>query len=273
MPILRDPECPAGADVLIMESTYGDRLHAPIEEMHTQLAAILARVHARGGKVVIPSFALERAQEIVLALKGLERHGLMPPMPVYVDSPLTVKITDVFRLHPECFDEGARALVSGDESPFDFSGLRYVSSTDDSKAIDADSGPSIIISASGMCEAGRVLHHLKATIEDPRNAVLIVGFQAAHTLGRRLVEHRPRVKIFGVERDVRAEVVVMNGFSAHADQADLVAFAGAARDAGRLRRVLLVHGEPGPQQTLADLLYTRLALQVQIPAAGDVVTV
>ncbi len=271
MPILRDPECPPGADVLLMESTYGDRLHAPIEEMDDKLAEVLERVYRRGGKVIIPSFALERAQEIVFSIRSLRRQNRMPPMPVYVDSPLTVQITDVFKLHPECFDTETRALLGGRESPFEFEQLRYVSSKEDSKAIDADGHPAIVISASGMCEAGRVLHHLKATIEDPKNAVLIVGFQAPHTLGRRIVERRQRVKIFGVERDLRAEVVVLNGFSAHADQKDLVEFVQGARDqGGRLRRVILVHGEPQPQKALTKLLEGAGIRDVQSPAAGDV---
>ena len=273
MPILRDPETPAGAQTLIIESTYGDRLHAPIEEMDDQLAAVIKRVHARGGKIVVPSFALERAQEIVFALKVLKREGRMPAMPVYVDSPLTVKITDVFKLHPECYDEETRELIARNESPFDFDELRYVSSTEDSKAIDADGHPAVIISASGMCEAGRVLHHLKATIEDPKNCVLIVGFQAPHTLGRRLVEHRQRVKIFGVERDARAEVVVMNGFSAHADQKDLVEYIGDARRGGALENVILVHGDPGPQKILRDLVMKAGVPSVQAPAIGDKITV
>lgn len=270
MPILRDPEAPADVDVLLMESTYGDRLHAPIEEMDAKLAEVIARVYKRGGKVIIPSFALERAQEIVFALKGLKKRNAMPPMPVYVDSPLTVRLTDVFKLHPECFDQETRALVSGAESPFDFDQLRYVSSVEDSKAIDTDGHPAIIIAASGMCEAGRVLHHLKATVEDPKNAVLIVGFQAPHTLGRRIVERRQRVKIFGVERDLRAEVAVLNGFSAHADQHDLRDFVQGARDrGGKLQRVILVHGEPGPQKALTDLLHADGVANVSAPAAGD----
>jgi metallo-beta-lactamase family protein len=256
-----------------MESTYGDRLHQPIAEMDAKLAEVLDRVYRRGGKVIIPSFALERAQEIVFALKALQRQGKMPPMPVFVDSPLTVKITDVFKLHPECFDEETRALISGSESPFEFDKLRYVSSIDDSKAIDADGHPAIVISASGMCEAGRVVHHLKASIEDPKNAVLIVGFQAPHTLGRRIVEKRPRVKIFGVERELRAEVVVMNGFSAHADQKDLSEFVGEAREGGRLKNVILVHGEPGPQKALTELLNKAGSPPVHSPAAGDRIAV
>jgi metallo-beta-lactamase family protein len=273
MPILRDPEHAPPAELLIMESTYGDRLHAPIEESDAKLAEVIGRVYKRGGKVIVPSFALERAQEIVFALKGLRRMGQMPPMPVYVDSPLTVKITDVFKLHPECFDPEARALLVGGESPFDFDDLKYVSSVEGSKRIDSDGGPAIVISASGMCESGRVLHHLKATIEDPKNAVLIVGFQAVHTLGRRLVEHRARVRVFGVERDVRAEVVVLNGFSAHADQADLVDFAEKAQSGGRLEKVVLVHGEPGPQKVLGDLLRKQGIDDVTAPGPGDRLTI
>jgi metallo-beta-lactamase family protein len=269
MPILKDPECPTGADALIIESTYGDRLHAPIQEMDAKLAEIIDRVYKRGGKVIIPSFALERAQEIVFALKALQRQGKMPPMPVYVDSPLTVKITDVFKLHPECFDEETRALVSSDQSPFDFDRLRYVSATEDSKAIDADNHPAIVISASGMCEAGRIVHHLKASIEDPKNAVLIVGFQAPHTLGRRIVEKRPRVKIFGVERELRAEVYVMNGFSAHADQNDLKDYVAEAREGGRLKNVILVHGDPGPQKVLSGLLTSAGVPSVHAPGPGE----
>jgi metallo-beta-lactamase family protein len=194
-------------------------------------------------------------------------------MPVYVDSPLTVKITDVFKLHPECYDAETRALIAGHESPFEFDQLRYVSSKEDSKAIDTDGHPAVVISASGMCEAGRILHHLKAGVEDPKNAVLIVGFQAPQTLGRRIVERRQRVKIFGVERDLRAEVVVMNGFSAHADQKDLTEFVAEVRASGPLKNVILVHGEPGPQKILTGLLEKSGVGSVRSPAAGDRMTV
>jgi len=269
MPILRDPEIPERVDYLITESTYGDRRHPPIAESQDALAAAVARTAARGGKVVIPSFALERAQEIVFALRSLERAGRMPPMPVYVDSPLTVKITDIFKLHPECYDAETRALIRGHDSPFDFPELRYVDDREDSKAIDAERGPSIVISASGMCEAGRILHHLKAGIEDPRNTVLIVGYQAQHTLGRRLVEQRARVRIFGVERERRAEVVVLNGFSAHADQRDLVSYAAATAARGAIEHVALVHGDPKPQEILAGLLGARGIGDVRVPSPGD----
>ncbi|HEY1958808.1 MAG TPA: MBL fold metallo-hydrolase [Polyangiaceae bacterium] len=273
IPILRDPESADAVNVLVTESTYGDRLHPALEAMDEALVELINRVYKRGGKMIVPSFALERAQEIVFAISRLRSKKLIPSMPVYVDSPLTVKITDVFRMHPECYDEETRALIAGRESPFEFESLRYVSDKEDSKAIDANHQPCIIISASGMCEAGRVLHHLKAGIEDPKNAVVIVGFQAPHTLGRRIVERRQRVKIFGVERDLRAEVAVMNGFSAHADQKDLVAYAEHTRDTGKLDQVILVHGEPGPQRVLKDKLAERGIKNVSNPAPGDVIEV
>ena len=267
MPILKDPEIVEGAHALLTESTYGDRLHKPIAAMEDDLAAVLERTYKRGGKVVIPSFALERAQELLYALSELKHQGRMPKMRVYVDSPLTVKITDIFRLHPECYDPETRALIRQGRSPFDFEEVRYVEDKEESKAIDASREPAVIISASGMCEAGRIVHHLKATIEDEKNTVCIVGYQAAHTLGRRIVERRSRVKIFGVERDLRAEVVVMNGFSAHADQTDLVEHATELKEKGPLRRIALVHGEPSAQQALVAKLKDRGLDDVHAPAA------
>jgi metallo-beta-lactamase family protein len=268
-PILRDPEVAEGADALLMESTYGDRNHDGTDRMEAQLAEVILRTVRRGGKLLIPSFALERAQEVIFALKKLRRDDLIPQIPVYVDSPLTVKITDIFKLHPECYDTETRGLMRANDSPFDFPEVRYVDGVEDSKAIDADDSPAIIISASGMCEAGRILHHLKSCIEDDRNTVLIVGYQAQHTLGRRLVEQRSRVRIFGVERDRRAEVVVLNGFSAHADQRDLLAYAQGIADKGALKQIALVHGEPKPQRVLADLLRARGMRHIAIPSAGD----
>jgi metallo-beta-lactamase family protein len=269
LPILRDPEVPDGVECLITESTYGDRLHGPVEALGDELADVVCRTAARGGKVVIPSFALERTQEIVYELKLLKQRGRIPPLPVYVDSPLTVKLTEIFRLHPECYDQAARELLRRQDSPFEFEGLRYVSETEESKEIDVEERPSIIISASGMCEAGRVLHHLRTTVSDSRNTVVIVGFQAQHTLGRRLVERRSEVRIFGMMRPRRAEVVVLNGFSAHADQNGLLEFAEAVRRQGPTRRVLLVHGEPRAQEALARALAARGFPTVHAPAAGE----
>jgi metallo-beta-lactamase family protein len=269
LPILRDPEVPGGVECLVTESTYGDRLHGPIELLGEELAAVIRRTYERGGKVVIPSFALERAQEVVYELKRLREQHRIPALPVYVDSPLTVKLTDIFRMHPECYDDAARALLRGQDSPFQFDGLKYVSDVEASKAIDVEERPSIIIAASGMCEAGRVLHHLRTTVSDSRNTVAIVGFQAQHTLGRRLVERRPEVRIFGVMRPRRAEVVVLDGFSAHADQKGLLDFAEAVRQRGPLRRILLVHGEPRAQEVLTRELEARGFPSVHAPAPGE----
>lgn len=272
-PILRDPEVVEGADALITESTYGDRLHDSREKMDEDLAKVVNRTYQRGGKLIIPSFALERAQELVLALKKLRRAEVIPKIPVYVDSPLTVRITDVFKLHPECYDAETRALLRGHDSPFEFEDLTYVEDKEESKQISSSPGACIVISASGMCEAGRVLHHLRDGIEDARNTVLIVGYQAVHTLGRRLVEGRSRVKIFGVERERRADVVVLNGFSAHADQKDLVEYAELTREKGAVGRVMLVHGDPTPQKILSGKLRERGFADVAMPAPGDVVRI
>jgi len=269
MPLLRDPEIPPRTSCLLMESTYGDRNHDAIEEMEDQLHEVIARTIGRGGKVIVPSFALERAQEVIYALKQLKSQGRLPDVPVYVDSPLTVKLTDVFRIHPDCLDDQARRILMEGDSPFDFDGLRYISSVEDSKAIDRSDEPCVVISASGMCEFGRVVHHLVAAIEDRENTVLIVGFQAQHTLGRRLVELQPRVRIFGVERERHAEVAVLNGFSAHAGQDDLLEYAEAVRDAGPLRQIALVHGEDQPRNTLKRLLEERGFPSVHTPCRGD----
>jgi metallo-beta-lactamase family protein len=269
-PILRDPELPEGVSTLIIESTYGDRLHPPIAETDAQLAAIVRRTAERGGKVLIPSFALERAQQLIFSLKKLRATGAVPPIPVYVDSPLTVNVTSVFRAHPECYDQEAARWLAGNDSPFDFEGLHFIDSVQDSMAIDASPDPSIIISASGMCEAGRILHHLKAHVENARNAVVIVGFQAQHTLGRRIVERRPQLRIFGVDRRLHAEVAVLNGFSAHADQAGLLRFIERVRGSGTLSRVALVHGEITALESLREKLAERAVPGVAIPAPGDI---
>jgi metallo-beta-lactamase family protein len=271
-PILRDPEVPTGAELLLLESTYGDRLHPPYAEMETELARVLGRTIGRGGKVVIPSFALERAQEIVYALKRLRDAGKLPKVPVYVDSPLTVQVTEIFKLHPDCYDQEMREILRRSGSPFEFPELKYVSDKKESQAIDASDDPAIIISASGMCEGGRVVHHLKATIGDSKNMIIIVGFQAQHTLGRRLVERRRQVPIFGVERSLEAEVAVLNGFSAHADRNELVEFAEAMRERGPLRQVALVHGEIKAQLALRDELEERHFPTVRVPARGERMT-
>ena len=273
LPILREPEVPSGINCLMLESTYGDRCHPPIEEVDSALAAAINRTAQRGGKIIIPSFALERAQEVVYSIKRLRKANLIPALPVYVDSPLTVKLTDVFKMHPECWDKQTYSLLLSGDSPFDFDGLHYISDKEASKALAASAGPFIVISASGMCEAGRILHHLREGIEDERNTILIVGYQAQHTLGRRIVERHREVKIFGVMRRLAAEVVVLSGFSAHADQKDLVGFAEAVREQGKLRQVLLVHGEPPAQAALTLELSKRGFTQITAPGPDEKIRV
>ncbi|MBK7857853.1 MAG: MBL fold metallo-hydrolase [Archangiaceae bacterium] len=273
LPILRDPQTPDGVECLVMESTYGDRLHEPIDRSTESLGEAIRKTLARKGKVIIPSFALERAQEIIFALKRLRAQAQLPKVPVYVDSPLAVRLTEVFKLHPECYDAETAKYLSGADSPFEFDGLHYVSEVADSMAIDSSDEPSVVIAAGGMCEGGRVLHHLRHGIGNERNTVIIVGYQAQHTLGRRLVEGRAEVRIFGVPRSRAAEVVVLNGFSAHADQAGLLRYAGQVGARGPLSRIVLVHGEPKAQAALkAQLTSTRVCAQVDVPARGDVLT-
>ncbi|HTR50362.1 MAG TPA: MBL fold metallo-hydrolase [Kofleriaceae bacterium] len=268
MPILRDPEVPGDVDWLITESTYGDRLHPPIAQSHEALAATITRTAARGGKVVIPAFALERAQELILALSQLRARGAIPALPVFLDSPLATKITDVFRLHPDCYGRDAFELVHSGTA-FEFDGLTYTADVAASKAIDALAGPAIVIAGSGMCEGGRVLHHLRVMIGDAHNTIVIVGFQAEHTLGRRIAERRHQVKIFGLMHEVLADVVVLDGFSAHADQRGLTEFAEAVRAHGKLKQVFLVHGEAPAQVALVRHLAERGFASVTTPGPGD----
>jgi metallo-beta-lactamase family protein len=270
MPILRDPTPAPAADALIIESTYGDRVHPPHEEAEQRLLELIGSTCTRGGKVVIPAFTVGRTQEIVYSLHRLANARKLPDVPVFVDSPLAVNVTEVFRLHPECYDEELREFMAQDRhpDPFGFDRLRYIRNVEDSKALNVLEGPAVIISASGMCEAGRIQHHLKHNIGDPRNAVLIVSWQAPHTLGRRLVERRKVVKIFGQEYPLRARVEVINGYSAHADRDGLLGWVKPiAQD---LQQAFVVHGDPGPAAALADGLRGLGVRDVAVPEQGDV---
>jgi len=249
-----------------MESTYGNRTHAPAEGMQDQLLEVIERTRKRGGKVIIPSFALERAQEIVYSLNQLVKSRQMAPLPVYVDSPLTVNLTQVFRRHHECYDKETVAFDDSHGDPFGFNLLTMVESVDESKALNRLDHPAVIISASGMCEAGRVVHHLRNSIEDRKNTIVIVGYQAQHTLGRRIVERRPRVKIFGVERDLNAEVAVLNAFSAHADRDELLWWVGEC--GAQVRKFFMVHGDPDPCEALAGHVQ-QLGRAAHVPVQGE----
>jgi metallo-beta-lactamase family protein len=241
VPILRDPWEPDDADVVLMESTYGDRDHDPIEKLDNELSEVVTRTHERGGKVIVPSFALERAQEFVYALKRLEMKGRIPEIHVFVDSPLTVNITEVFRLHADLFDEEIRNVMEHSGNPFELKHIDYIRSVEQSKKLNSLTKPAVIISASGMCEYGRIQHHLRNNCEDERNTILIIGFQAANTLGRRIVERQKEIKIFGIKHPLRAQVKTLNSLSAHAGRTELIAFGKRFKD--RAQRILLVHGE------------------------------
>lgn len=266
LPIIRDPETPSEADYLILESTYGNRVHKPNEDVRARLADIINRTAQRGGRVIVPAFAVGRTQQLVLLLHELAEAREIPRIPIFVDSPLAINATEVYRKHTECYDAETREhLRNGD--PFGFNMLRYVREASESKTLNGLHGPMVIISASGMCEAGRILHHLRNNIDDARNTVLIVGFQAEHTLGRKIVEKRQEVPIFGEPVRLRAEVAVINELSGHADQQELLAW--IAPHAKALKRVFLVHGEVEQSQPLAALIRETYGLDVVIPDRGD----
>lgn len=267
LPIIRDPSGIQGCDLLLTESTYGNRYHPPPESLPDRVAEIVEGVRARGGKIIIPAFAVGRVQEVVWILKGLIDAGRIPRLPVYVDSPLAVNATEIFDRHPECFDAETIEVLRRDGDPFGFGLVRYITDVEESKGLNGRPETAVIISPSGMCEAGRVLHHLRNNIEDPRNLILIVGFQAEDTLGKRLVERRETVRIFGEEFQRRAEVVVMNAFSAHADRDELLSWLGAIQN--RPGRTFVVHGAEDQSEALAAALRERGFPKVDVPMLGQ----
>ncbi len=269
IPIIRDPETVDHADVLLLESTYGNRVHEPYDDAERKLERIINDTYRRGGAVVIPSFAVGRTQQLVYTLHRLINQRDIPQLPVFVDSPLAINATAVYRLHPECFDSEIRDFMLAEGDPFGFDMLRYTRSVEQSKELNFMREPFIVISASGMAETGRILHHLRNRIEDPKNTILIVGWQAPDTLGRRLVEKQEKVRIFGEEHILRAQVEVINGFSGHADSGELLAWAEAITK--RPRRTFLVHGEPDAAAALAQALRTDAGYeQVDVPELHQV---
>ncbi|MCU0521060.1 MAG: MBL fold metallo-hydrolase [Anaerolineae bacterium] len=273
LPIVRDPTPMPPADVLMLESTYGDTLHPPIEDIQRDLARVVNDVAVREGRIIIPAFAVGRTQEIVYDLHQLTHAGLIPEIPIYVDSPLAVNVTEAFRTHPDYYDRETQAFIaeSGERDPFGFYRLRYIRSVEESKALNDAPNPMIIISASGMAEAGRVQHHLLHAIEDPRNAVLIAGWQAPYTLGRRIADREERVRIFGESYALRAEVHTFYGYSAHADRDDLLAWAAVGADV--VQTAFVVHGDPEPAKSLAQGLTKLGYRRVVVPGRGDKVEV
>jgi metallo-beta-lactamase family protein len=254
LPLIRDPELPEEADYLLMESTYGDKAHRDPAVAFAELRDVVGRTIRREGKVIIPAFAVGRTQELVYCLHQMIDSGDLPRIPVFVDSPLATDVSRVFRAHPECFDEETREFVASDrhKTVLGFDLLTYTRSVEDSKMLNERKDPMVIISASGMAETGRILHHLKNNIENPRNTVLIVSWQAPHTLGRRLADREKRVKIFGEVFERKAEVATIGGLSAHAGQDFLVEYAKAVK--GKVKDIFLVHGEAKAAETLQEKL-------------------
>ena len=265
LPMLNDPTFLNGLDYLILESTYGGRFHAPIEEAKTKLKEVINRTVERKGKILIPSFTLERAQEVIYFLDELLKEKAIPFIPIYVDSPLATDITDVFQSHPDYMNRKTCQAINRGDTPFEFLNLRYIREQQQSKALNNDKRPMIIIAGSGMCESGRILHHLKNNIEDSRNTILVVGYMAQDTLGRRLVEKARFVRIFGVECQLNAEVAVINSFSGHADKNELIDFVSACLP---LKRVFLVHGDLDQSQALYEALLER-NINVYLPVKDE----
>ena len=265
LPMIRDPQLLANLDLLILESTYGGRLHADAGKAADQLCTAIQRAIGRSGKVLIPSFALERAQEILYHLSQLVAEGRLPKLPVYVDSPMATSVTQVFEKCLDYMDDDYLRLRRESGSVMTPPWVHFTGSVEESKAVTSSNRPCIVIAGSGMCENGRILHHLKHGIENPDNLILIVGFQAGNTLGRRLIEKEPKVRIFGDWFNVRAELAVLNAFSGHADRNELLDYVRQTRPA----RIALVHGEPDQRLSLAEALRAAGSAKVIMPEPGD----
>ncbi len=270
VPVVKDPDYLRDLDLLITESTYGDRLHKQAGDVEEELAAVVRETANVGGKIIIPAFAVGRTQLLVYILHKLFNEGRIPDMPVYVDSPLAVNATEIFRRNPECLDrETHRIFIESKEDPFGFSRLQYIRDVNESKKLNYINYPHIIISASGMAEAGRILHHLRNNIGNPSNTVLLVGYSAHHTLARKLMDGEKIVKIFGEEHPVKCRVETMDNFSAHADKNDLLEFI-TTLSTDRLRKIFVVHGEEDQSLAFQKTLVKKGYRDVVVPEPGEV---
>jgi metallo-beta-lactamase family protein len=271
LPILRDPRIPRDADYVIMESTYGDREHTPPSRARDYLRDCAAAAYDAGGKLLVPAFAVGRTQELVYRLNQLWEAGELSPIDVFVDSPLAINVTEVYSRHPECYDREMLQTIATDSDgdPLGFYRLRYVRSAEESKSLNSRSGPAVIIAASGMCEGGRILHHLRNHLGTRSTTVLFVGYQAAHTLGRRLLEGQEEVSILGEPVRVRARMERADSYSAHADRSGLFEWAERVRDAGRPLKYFLVHGEEEAAAALAGRIRDAGTAEVVVPSRGE----
>jgi metallo-beta-lactamase family protein len=270
LPIIRDPDPPKDADWVLMESTYGNRDHGTVDDARAMLAKVVRETAARGGRVLVPAFAVGRTQELVYDLHQLADAGEIPRLPIYIDSPLATKATAVFAKNTDVFDQTEQFVRSHNgQSLFEFPLLKYTPDVQDSKKLSQSPGPMVIISASGMCESGRIVHHLHQGASNPRNTILIVGFMAEHTLGRRIVERRDVIKTFGEEVPLKAQVAVLNGYSAHGDRTELNNWLNSVRDSSpRLKDVFLVHGEAEAQDAFGAQLQGQ-GYRVHAPVLGE----
>lgn len=267
LPILRDPSLINDIQFMIIESTYGNRLHEDITGTEEKLARVVSQTVRSGGKIIIPAFSLGRTQEVVYCLHRLQNQRKIPQIKIFVDSPLAVDVTEIFRLHPECFDKETNQMMAQRDNPFGWRNINYIRDVEESKKLNKLDEPCVIISASGMCEAGRILHHLKNNIEDPKNTVLVVGFMARNTLGRRIVERQKKVRIFGDLYELKARVEVFDEFSAHADRDELLEYVNNTKES--LEAVFVVHGEEQQSNALAAGIQELGIRNVVVPDPGD----
>lgn len=268
-PIIRDPAILPAVDYMIIESTYGNRRHESTDDAMAMLAEVVTTAIKSNGKIIIPAFAIERTQELVYYFHMLVDKKKIPDIPIYVDSPMAMNATSIFQVHPECYDEATHeAFIKHHKNPFGFNNLRFVTSVEESKSLNRMDEPMVIISADGMCEAGRITHHLYNNIEDPRNQILLVGYMAEHTLGRRLQNREQEVKILGEWKTVRADITQINAFSAHADYQETTDWLNE-HDLSRLKKLFMVHGEPDVQAIFKDHLEGHGFPDVQIVRYGE----
>jgi len=269
-PIVHDPTSCEEADYLLIESTYGDRIHQGPEDTKKTIAEIINSTKEAGGNIIVPSFALERSQEVLYYINELLLEGAIPHIMVFLDSPMAASITKVFQQHSELFDKEMTELLRRHKSPFEFPGLNVVETTEQSKAINLIKGTVMVIAGSGMCTGGRIKHHLVNNITRPENTVMFVGYQANGTLGRRIVNGEKQVRILGQNYPVKARVVQVNGFSAHADKEELFKWLTALKKPPR--RLFVVHGEPQSAQHFADYVGQKTGWKVSVPAYQEEIT-
>lgn len=271
-PILKDPQPIPQVDLFICESTYGSRLHEDIRLSQNSMRDVIKKAKSNGGKIIIPSFSLGRTQEVVYLLNKIFEDDPAVKIPVYVDSPLSVNATEIFRLHPECFDEETINFMNKHDDPFGFYKLTFIRDVEDSKKLNSITEPCIIISSSGMAEAGRVLHHLANNIHNPNNIILFVGYCAENTLGRKLIDGATNVRIFGEDYKVNSEVIFMNSLSGHADYKEIIEYCENF-DKSILKNIFLVHGESAQQQSLIEKLNANGFANVVAPSRGDIISI